>query len=97
MAPVADAQGLETDALKTALQQGQGFAHLYYLIEAAVAGLGVAIAPKLLVEDDLKSGRLVAPWGSIATPAQLCLWLPKHANARRSEALADWLRKELGD
>ena len=91
----ADAQGLETSVLKTALQQGQGFAHLYYLIEAAVAGLGVAIAPKLLVEDDLKSGRLVAPWGSIETPARLCLWLPKHANARRSESLADWLRKEL--
>lgn len=92
----AAAQGLETAALEAALKQGQGFAHLYYLMEAAVAGLGVAIAPKLLVEDDLKSGRLVAPWGSIETSAKLCLWLPKHTNARRSESLASWLRKELG-
>ncbi|WP_311064992.1 LysR family transcriptional regulator [Halomonas sp. DWK9] len=91
----AAAQGLETAALEKALKQVQGFAHLYYLMEAAVAGLGVAIAPRLLVEDDLKSGRLLAPWGSIETPARLCLWLPKHTNARRSESLATWLREEL--
>ncbi|MGS2742485.1 LysR family transcriptional regulator [Halomonas sp. LS-001] len=91
----ASAQGLEPSALETALQQGQSFAHLYYLIEAALAGLGVAIAPRLLVEDDLKSGRLVAPWGSIETPARLCLWLPQKTSVRRSEALASWLRKEL--
>ncbi len=91
----ANAKGLEQRALEDALQQGQGFAHLYYLIEAAVAGLGVAIAPKLLVEDDLSSGRLVAPWGSIETPAQLCLLLPKHANVRRSEPLAEWFKQVL--
>ncbi|WP_043837349.1 LysR substrate-binding domain-containing protein [Muricoccus aerilatus] len=30
--------------------------------EAAAEGLGVAIGEKLLVEDDLRKGRLVAPW-----------------------------------
>lgn len=91
----AAALGLAPAALEAALKQGQGFAHLYYLMEAAVAGLGVAIAPRLLVEDDLKSGRLVAPWGSIETPARLCLWLPKHTNPRRSDALANWFKEEL--
>lgn len=91
----AASKGLEQSELETALQQGQGFAHLYYLIEAAVAGLGVAIAPKLLVEDDVNSGRLVAPWGSIETPARLCLLLPKHANVRRSEPLAEWFKQAL--
>ncbi|MGO2008534.1 LysR family transcriptional regulator [Vreelandella alkaliphila] len=93
----ASAKGLEQRALEDALQQGQGFAHLYYLIEAAVAGLGIAIAPKLLVEDDLRSGRLVAPWGSIETPARLCLWLPKQTNSRRSEPLAEWLKRALNE
>jgi DNA-binding transcriptional LysR family regulator len=64
-------------------------------MEAAVAGLGIAIAPRLLVEDDLKSGRLIAPWGSIETPARLCLWLPSQADSRRSEPLAEWLKREL--
>ena len=90
------AQGLELATLEEALGKGQGFGHLYYLIEAAVAGLGVAIAPKLLVEDDLKNGRLTAPWGVIETPAKLCLWLPRHHNSQRSEQLAEWLKRELG-
>ncbi len=95
----ANAKGLELPQLEAALDKGQGFDHLYYLMEAAVAGLGVAIAPTLLVEDDLRSGRLLAPWGSIQTPARLSLWLPKQdsfiANSRLSEPLAEWLKREL--
>jgi DNA-binding transcriptional LysR family regulator len=95
----ANAHGLELAQLEGALSKGQGFEHLYYLMEAAVAGLGIAIAPRLLVEDDLRSGRLVAPWGSIQTPARLCLWLPSQADLlthpRRSEPLAEWLKGEL--
>lgn len=79
----------------TALKYGQGFEHLYYLLEAAVAGLGVAIAPQPLVTEDLKAGRLVAPWGFVQTPAQLALWLPKRAADGRARQLAQWLKAEL--
>lgn len=78
-----------------ALKYGQGFEHLYYLLEAAVAGLGVAIAPEPLVAEDLKAGRLVAPWGFSETPAQLALWLPKRAADGRARQLAQWLKNEL--
>ena len=78
-----------------ALNYGQGFEHLYYLLEAAVAGLGVAIAPEPLVAEDLKAGRLVAPWGFKQTPAQLALWLPKRAADGRAGQLAQWLKAEL--
>ena len=78
-----------------ALNYGQGFEHLYYLLEAAVAGLGVAIAPEPLVAEDLKAGRLVAPWGFVQTPAQLALWLPKRAADGRARQLAQWLKAEL--
>src|SRR5579859_344944 len=37
----------------TNLKLGQGYPHLYHLIEAAVAGRGIAIAPEHLVADDL--------------------------------------------
>ncbi len=40
----AQSNGIEA----TELKYGQGFEHLYYLLEAAVAGLGVAIAPQAL-------------------------------------------------
>ena len=77
------------------LQPGQGFEHLYYLLEAANAGLGVAIAPQQLVADDLAAGRLVAPWGFVETSARLALWVPQRRVERRAERLAQWLRGEL--
>ena len=77
------------------LRLGQGFEHLYYLLEAALAGLGVAIAPQQLVADDLASGRLLAPWGFAETPARLALWVPRRRLDRRAERLADWLRAAL--
>jgi DNA-binding transcriptional LysR family regulator len=79
------------------LHYGQSFEHLYYLLEAAVTGLGVAIAPQPLVADDLAAGRLAAPWGFRATRANWTLCAPKRANDPRLAALADWLRKELAE
>lgn len=77
------------------LKLGQGFEHLYYLLEAAAAGLGVAIAPQQLVADDLTAGRLVAPWGFVDTSARLALWLPARRLDKRAQLLAQWLRNEL--
>ncbi|WP_397450735.1 LysR family transcriptional regulator [Pseudomonas sp. NA-150] len=87
----AQQNGIEPDALR----YGQGFEHLYYLLEAAVAGLGIAIAPEPLVADDLRAGRLAAPWGFSETPAQLALWVPKRAADGRAQQLAHWLKAEL--
>ncbi|ATR81108.1 MULTISPECIES: LysR family transcriptional regulator [Pseudomonas] len=84
-------QGLDPQALR----YGQDFEHLYYLLEAAVAGLGVAIAPQPLVADDLRAGRLAAPWGFCQTQAALVLWVPRRAADGRAEQLAGWLRAEL--
>ncbi|UUD62166.1 LysR family transcriptional regulator [Pseudomonas seleniipraecipitans] len=79
----------------TEMRLGQGFEHLYYLLEAASAGLGVAIAPLQLVADDLTAGRLAAPWGFVETEARLSLWVPERRSGRRAEQLAQWLRTEL--
>lgn len=87
----AGQQGLDPAALTF----GQAFEHLYYLLEAAVAGLGVAIAPQPLVADDLRAGRLSAPWGFSPTRAALALWVPRRAADGRAEQLAQWLRNEL--
>lgn len=77
------------------LQMGTGFDHLYYLLEAAVAGLGVAIAPEPLVAEDLASGRLAAPWGFVETDARWVLCMPRGGENRNIALLAEWLRKEL--
>jgi len=87
----AQANGLAPDALQVA----NDFEHLLYLLEAAVAGLGVAIAPQPLVADDLASGRLVAPWGFVETSAQWVLCADARNGDQRIDAFADWLRREL--
>jgi DNA-binding transcriptional LysR family regulator len=77
------------------LRMGQGFEHLYFLLEGALAGLGVAIAPHQLVADDLRQCRLLAPWGFVETRAKLALWVPARRLDRRAEKLAEWLRQQL--
>lgn len=79
----------------TDLTYAQGFEHLYYLLEAAVAGLGVAIAPEHLVRSDLASGRLIAPWGFVETSAKLVLLTRKNPHEQRAQQLAQWLVDNL--
>lgn len=94
--PQAWPQWLQLSGLETSeLQLGQGFEHLYYLLEAAVAGLGIAIAPQQLVADDLAAGRLLAPWGFVETRARLTYWSGVRQADGRSEKLLHWLRNEL--
>ncbi|NLW96821.1 MAG: LysR family transcriptional regulator [Xanthomonadaceae bacterium] len=83
-------QGLDPVALRL----GTGFEHLYYLLEAALAGLGVAIAPQPLVAAEVAAGRLLAPWGFVDTGAQWCL-CTRAGDDPELERLADWLRAQL--
>ncbi|WP_299343036.1 LysR family transcriptional regulator [uncultured Pseudoxanthomonas sp.] len=76
-------------------RRGAGFDHLTYLLEAAVAGLGVAIAPQELVQADLEGGRLVAPWGFTDTGGQWALCGRRGNPDPRIPALAAWLRTAL--
>ncbi|MDQ1093881.1 DNA-binding transcriptional LysR family regulator [Xanthomonas sacchari] len=87
----AEAQGLAPAHLR----YGTGFEHLYYLLEAALAGIGVAIAPQPLVADDLANGRLLAPWGFVDTGGQWALCTRREVQDGRVEALAQWLTQEL--
>ncbi|AWH18255.1 transcriptional regulator [Stenotrophomonas sp. ZAC14D2_NAIMI4_7] len=87
----AQSHGLDADQL----QFGTGFEHLYYLLEAAVAGLGPAIAPEPLVAEDLAAGRLIAPWGFSATGGFWVLAWPDGPVDPRVEALAEWATARL--
>lgn len=78
------------------LNLDEGFPHFYLLIQAARCGLGLANVPRMLVQDDLKSGTLVAPFGFIEGPHRLTIWIGS-SSAQRTETrrLVDWLSKEL--
>jgi DNA-binding transcriptional LysR family regulator len=67
------------------------------LIEAALAGLGVALVPRLYVEAELAQGRLVAPWPQEKNVAKtFCLVLPEPLELSRApiQAFAHWLLEE---
>ena len=72
------------------------YEHFYLLIQAAACGLGIAAVPRMLVLDDLASGRLVAPFGFVAGPRKLMLWIAPHLDGRPDvETLARWLAEEM--
>ena len=74
--------------------KGQRFEHFYFLLEAAVAGLGVAVAPRPLVMEDLKLGRLVAPFGFVRSGRQYCLLYPAElAGLAKVRTFRSWIDK----
>ncbi len=80
-------------SLRTAPGQ-QTFEHFYFSLQAAVAGLGVAIGPWHLVRDDISSGVLAAPLGFVEDGSSYCLLSPQPAQAASLQAdLLQWLRR----
>jgi DNA-binding transcriptional LysR family regulator len=78
------------------LRPQRSYDHFYLLIQAAACGLGVAMVPKILVLDDLRSGKLVAPRGFVAGPFKIVLWIAPHLRARsETKALVEWLTREF--
>jgi DNA-binding transcriptional LysR family regulator len=58
------------DALKAEYE------HFYLCVQAAAAGLGIAMASFLMVQDEQASGQLVAPWGFVQDGSSYCLLSP---------------------
>lgn len=74
------------------VSKGQRFEHFYFLLEAAVAGLGVAVAPKPLIMEDLRLGRLVAPFGFVRSGRQYCLLHPAElSGVAKVRAFRAWI------
>lgn len=70
----------------------QQYEHFYFSLQAAIAGLGVAIGPRELVSDDLKSGVLVAPLGFVEDGTHYGLLAPAPAQPGTVHALLlKWL------
>ncbi|MBB3592371.1 DNA-binding transcriptional LysR family regulator [Rhizobium sp. BK529] len=82
----------ESGAPPVAFTHSREFADLLLALGAARAGLGVALAPKASIEDDLARGVLVAPYGFIRRPAGYSLCC-RTLDAKRPGlvALRNWL------
>jgi LysR family transcriptional regulator, glycine cleavage system transcriptional activator len=71
------------------------FEHFYLSLEAATAGLGIAIGPEPLVVDAVRSGRLIAPFGFRTNGFRYVLLsnFPVRADFRKAKFLG-WLKAE---
>lgn len=74
----------------------QTYEHFYLSLQAACAGLGVAIGSVFMAREDLDSGRLVAPFGFRRDGSGYFLLspLPFDGDARRATLLR-WLREQM--
>jgi DNA-binding transcriptional LysR family regulator len=67
------------------------------LIEAALAGLGVALVPRLYIGAELEQGRLIAPWpDGKAITKNFCLVLPEPIELSEEplQVFAKWVLQE---
>lgn len=87
----------QTGIILTHAAQGPRYDLHGMLIEAALAGLGVALVPRLYVEAELAQGRLVAPGPhdrSISKTFCLVLPEPVQLGSEAIKAFAQWLLEE---
>jgi LysR family glycine cleavage system transcriptional activator len=86
----------EKGATKVNGWAGPRFEHFYMVTQAAIAHLGVALVPRLLVEDDLAAGRLVVALDEPYTSAEgYCLvYSASKRNDPRLELFRRWLLAE---
>ncbi len=70
------------------------YEHVFYTLEAALAGLGVGMSPWIYVAGDIAAGRLVAPLGFVETPARFFFILPPGPAKPSVAAFRDWLMAE---
>lgn len=69
----------------------QPFAHIHFALDAAVAGLGVAIMSWPLVAEDIAHGRLVAPFGFRRVESAFALIAAPGGESRALAAFRKWV------
>ena len=81
----------------TDLHWGPSLEHFFMIIQAAVAGLGVALVPRFLVDEQLRNGQLVAPFPDrVAGPGAYYLVTPAtKADLPRVRLFRQWILAEV--
>ncbi|MFY8106916.1 MAG: transcriptional regulator GcvA [Elstera sp.] len=89
------AVGLSNEAVASP-SNAPAFEHFFMIIEAAVAGMGVALLPEFLVEADVATGRLIQPLPvRVQNPRAYYLAYGKGAQHRSKVAVfREWLQGE---
>ena len=90
---LANAGVVDVDTMR-----GPSFWPSHLVIDAAIDGLGVALAKKSWVQQDLAEGRLVRPFAELSLPVEFSYFIvypQDRANDPRIRAFMAWVREEL--
>ncbi|MDX3905795.1 MAG: LysR substrate-binding domain-containing protein [Pigmentiphaga sp.] len=76
--------------------RGMKFESFALILRAAMAGLGAAVVPRLLVEEELADGRLVSPFGPVVrSPTSYYLvYPPANVTLPALQTFRDWLKRQ---
>jgi len=93
--PRAWRQWAQAAGRKPPRRAGLVYEHFYLSLQAAAAGLGVAIGSALMARDALRDHRLEAPYGFVRDGSAYFLLSPRpFVNDPRAAAFLAWLRQE---
>lgn len=82
----------DSQGMPTLEATGAEFEHYYFSLEAALGGLGVCVAPWHLVADEVRAGRLLAPFGFQRSGYRyVARSRPRHQHA---ESFCQWLMQQ---
>ncbi|MFD4835992.1 LysR substrate-binding domain-containing protein [Achromobacter sp. NPDC058515] len=93
--PQAWRQWSQASGRRAPRRPGPAYEHFYLSLQAAAAGLGVAIGSALMVRDALRDHRLEAPCGFVRDGSAYFLLSPRpFGDDPRAAAFLAWLRQE---
>lgn len=75
---------------------GPRFEHLYMVMQAALGHLGVALLPRVLVEDDIEAGRLIVPFADhyVSADAYCLVYRADKRDDRKIQQFRRWMTDE---
>ena len=72
------------------------YEHFYFCIQAAMAGLGLAMSSFFMVQDELAQKHLIAPYGFVRDGSKYCLLFPQAlADDPRCLKFTQWVTEEM--
>ncbi|WP_256214702.1 hypothetical protein [Pseudomonas sp. H1h] len=72
------------------------YEHFYLCIQAALAGLEIGMTSFLMVQDELKSGQLIAPFGFVRDGSSYCLLSARpFAQSTNAMLFQQWITQQM--
>ncbi|MDA4844540.1 LysR family transcriptional regulator [Hoeflea poritis] len=96
--PMAWQRWFEMNGLETDVQPGTTFDQFATMAQAAAHGLGLALLPEFLIEDELRSGKLVAAWDKAnkSIGSYALIWPKSRRNHPPLLRFREWLETAVG-